>query len=101
MPFTGTGFVAWSVDLALILLLAAVALTLIRMARGPSLPDRVVALDLLAVLSIALIAVFAVATEQTAFLDVAIALALTGFLGTVAFARYAERRRRDRRTDRA
>ena len=101
MPFTGTGLVAWSIDLALILLLAAVALTLVRMVRGPSLPDRVVALDMLAVLSIALIAVFAVSTEQTAFLDVAIALALIGFLGTVAFARYAERRPTDQPADKA
>jgi multicomponent Na+:H+ antiporter subunit F len=35
--------------------------------------------------------VFAIVSEQEAFLDVAIALALIGFLGTVAFARYAER----------
>jgi multicomponent Na+:H+ antiporter subunit F len=42
--------------------------------------------------------VFVVATGRAAFLDVAIVLALVGFLGTVAFARYAERRDQQRPT---
>ncbi len=62
------------------------------MVLGPSLPDRVVGLDMLTVLMVAFAAAFAIAVEETAFLDVAIVLALVGFLGTVAFARYAERR---------
>jgi len=61
------------------------------MLRGPSLPDRVMALDLLTTLGIGVIAVYAIATDQPAFLDVAIATALISFLGTVAFAYYIER----------
>ncbi len=69
----------------------AFALTFVRLLRGPSLPDRVVAIDLLTALSIGIIAAYAIATEQPAFLDAAIVLALVAFLGTVAFAYYIER----------
>jgi len=73
----------------------AFALGFVRLARGPSLPDRVVALDLIAVISAAFMSVYAVETGQAVFLDAAIVLALIVFLGTVAFAQYIERRARD------
>ncbi|MEJ2556898.1 MAG: cation:proton antiporter [Anaerolineae bacterium] len=83
-------------DLALFLVLpvlsGAVILAFSRLVRGPSLPDRVVALDLMAMLGIGMIAVYAIATEQPVFLDVASVLALVTFLGTVAFAYYVEKR---------
>ncbi len=85
-------FLSWAVEIAFALLLAAMVLAVLRLARGPSLPDRVVALDLLTVLAVAFSSLFAIAAEEPAFLDVAIALALVAFLATVAFARYAERR---------
>lgn len=68
------------------LLSAAMFLAFFRLVRGPSLPDRVVALDLIATLSVGWIAIYAVATNQPIFLDVAVVLALIAFLGTVAFA---------------
>lgn len=68
--------------------------SLIRLVRGPSLPDRVVALDLLATLTIGITAAYAVAAGRTAYLDVAVILALVAFLGTVAFAYYLSWRRR-------
>lgn len=69
----------------------AMILALVRLLIGPSLPDRVVALDLMTSLGIGTIATYAIATEQAALLDVAIVLALVSFLGTVAFAYYIER----------
>lgn len=74
------------------ILALAVVLVFTRLVRGPSLPDRVVALDLMNTLGIGIIASYAIATGQSAFLDVAIAMALISFLGTVAFAYYIERR---------
>ena len=74
---------------------AALLFTFVRLARGPSLPDRVVALDLTAVIAVGIIAAYAIDVEQRVFLDVALVVALIGFLGTVAFARYVERRARD------
>lgn len=78
--------------LILPLLSLAVVMAFVRLARGPSLPDRVVALDLLTTLAIGMIAVYAIAMNQPVLLDVAIVLALLSFLGTVAFARYLEKR---------
>ena len=78
---------------ALILLCLAMLLAFLRLLLGPSLPDRVVALDLLTVLAVAFSALYGIAAGEPAFLDVAIALALVAFLATVALARFAERRR--------
>jgi multicomponent Na+:H+ antiporter subunit F len=66
----------------------------VRLARGPSLPDRVVALDFMTAVAVAASGVWAMATDNPVFLDVAMVLALITFVGTVAFARYLERRGR-------
>lgn len=78
----------------LAILSVAVVLAFIRLVRGPSLPDRVVALDLLSTVAVGIITVTAIETGQPILLEVAIVLALISFLGTVAFARYIERRTR-------
>ncbi|HEY7317392.1 MAG TPA: cation:proton antiporter [Candidatus Binatia bacterium] len=77
------------------MLVLAIFLAFFRLVRGPSLPDRVVALDLITVQIAAMLAVDTIATGQPVFLDAAIVLALISFLGTVAFARYLERRGHD------
>ena len=69
----------------------AFVLAFLRLVRGPTLPDRVVALDLMATIGIGFIAAYAVATDQRAFLDVAVVVGLIAFLGTVAFAYYVRR----------
>ena len=69
----------------------ALLLTFARLLRGPSLPDRVIALDMMATLGIGMVGVYALVTNQPALLDVALVLALLVFLGTVAFAYYIER----------
>ena len=70
----------------------ALLLNFWRLIRGPSLPDRVVAFDLMTSVAVGIMALYSIATEETVFLDVAIVLALISFLGTVAFARYLEQR---------
>jgi multicomponent Na+:H+ antiporter subunit F len=77
--------------IALALLSSALFVAFFRLARGPSLPDRVVALDLISTISVAIIAVYTIITDTPVLLDVAIVLALIAFLGTVAFARYLEK----------
>lgn len=72
-------------------LIIAMFVSFVRLVRGPSLPARVVALDLMGSLTVGIIAVYSVATKQAIFLDVAIVLALIGFLGTVAFAYFVEK----------
>jgi multicomponent Na+:H+ antiporter subunit F len=78
--------------LALALVGLGLLLTFVRLVRGPTLPDRVVALDLMGVLAVGMIAAYAVVTDQPVLLDPAAVLALVGFLSTVAFARYLKRR---------
>ncbi|MBI2090929.1 MAG: cation:proton antiporter [Deltaproteobacteria bacterium] len=73
------------------LLSLAILLALFRLMRGPSLPDRVVALDLTATIVIGFIAVYAVATERPLFLDLAMVSALIVFIATVAFAYFIEK----------
>ena len=69
----------------------ALLLAFVRLAMGPSVADRVVALDLIGVLSVGVIILYSVATGLQVFLDAAIALALVSFAGTIAFAKYIER----------
>jgi multicomponent Na+:H+ antiporter subunit F len=73
------------------MLCLALALGLIRLFLGPSLPDRVLALDLITMTGVGLIALYAIATDRSILLDVAIALGLIAFLATVAFAVFLER----------
>jgi multicomponent Na+:H+ antiporter subunit F len=79
------------IELALLVLAISLLLTFWRLVRGPSLMDRVVALELIASLVAGIVAVYAIGTDAPEIIDVAIALALVAFLGAVAFARYAER----------
>lgn len=69
-----------------------IVIALVRLLMGPDLPDRVVALDLIATLVICLASAYSVATDQPAYLDAAMVLALITFIGTVAFAYYLRRR---------
>ena len=82
------------VDIVFAMLVLAMFIAFIRLAKGPSLPDRVVALDVITAISAAILAVATIAMKQSVFLDAAIVLALISFLGTIAFARYLERRAR-------
>jgi multicomponent Na+:H+ antiporter subunit F len=74
-----------------LLLGLAVICTFIRLIIGPTIADRVVALDLLTVTAIGIIAVYAISMEQPVFLDVGVILALVAFLGTIAYAHLLER----------
>ena len=74
--------------IALGVLCLSFAITVWRVIVGPTLPDRILALDMLVAIAIGFIAVIAVKTGFTLYVDIAIALGLVGFLATVAFARF-------------
>ena len=78
-------------QVSLAMLGLALLIALVRLVRGPTLPDRIVATDLLGVLVVGLIVVLAGWSGVRATLDAAIVIALVGFLGTVAYATYVER----------
>jgi multicomponent Na+:H+ antiporter subunit F len=76
---------------ALAMLLVGMVLVLWRLARGPTAADRVIALDLLSMLVVAVLVAVSIHARETSYLDVAIAYACIAFLGTVALARYITR----------
>lgn len=76
-------------------LAVSVLMIFVRFLMGPSLSDRVVALDLLITTGVGIIAVYSIVTNQPAFLDIAMVLALIAFLGTVAFSYYLEKREKN------
>ncbi len=73
---------------ALLVLGIAFLLTVYRAVVGPTLPDRIIALDMLVGIVIGFIAVIALRSGYTLYIDIAISLGLVGFLATVAFARF-------------
>ena len=85
---TGAEAIDLATTICFVLLGVAVLATLVRVLLGPSLADRILALDTLTILGIGLIAVFAARAGLYLYVDIAVALALVGFLSTAAFARY-------------
>jgi len=89
---SGAEFLGLATIISLGILSLAFVLIIFRIALGPSLADRILALDMLVSIGIGYIAVLAIKTGFSLYLDVAIALGLVGFLATVAFARYVHHR---------
>lgn len=85
------GFLEISLEIGFICIVLSVVLAFVRLSKGPSLQDRVVALDFMTVAIVAFCGLAAIRYGTPAFLDVALVLALVGFLATVALARFAER----------
>jgi multicomponent Na+:H+ antiporter subunit F len=80
--------------LVLILLfgaLIAIALAVVRLLKGPSQADRIVALDVVFSANIVLTAVAALATDRVAFLDIGIGLSIVGFVATIVWARLIDK----------
>lgn len=81
-----------SLVVCLTILTVSMLLSLIRLIIGPSLPDRIIALETMTFMIMGIVAVYSILTGQKAFLDVALIISLISFLATVAFAFYLERR---------
>lgn len=87
----GQDVLAIVIEIALIMIGVAIAATFGRLVRGPTLPDRVVALDLIALFVVAAIGTYGISTGQSVLILPAIVLGLLMFVGTVAFAMYVEK----------
>ena len=85
---SGAGVLHLAADIAIVLLIAGILLVIVRLALGPNLGDRIMALDTMTMLAVGLIGAITVRTGLGLYLDIAIAVALVGFLSTVALARY-------------
>jgi multicomponent Na+:H+ antiporter subunit F len=82
---------AVSINVVYFMLSLALLFAFIRLTRGPSLPDRVVALELISSIVVGYVGVHAIETGIASLLDVAIVIALTAFLAAIGFARFVER----------
>lgn len=77
--------------IALALFGVAIAIALIRIIIGPSLPDRVIALDMIGVNLVSGIAIISVLFDTSAFLEVILILGILAFISTIAFSKFMER----------
>jgi len=68
----------------------AAVMAMVRLVRGPSLADRIVALDTLLFVGAAALSTFIVRTGETAFVPVIVVVALVAFVGTLVVARAIE-----------
>ncbi|GEA60732.1 monovalent cation/H+ antiporter complex subunit F [Vibrio comitans] len=76
-------------------LFLSLVMAVIRLIIGPTLADRVVALDLISFITIGYIALYTLYSGQMALLDIAVTLGLVAFLGTIAFARLIAKQSRE------
>lgn len=85
------GPLLWALYFALATMCVSILGALLRVLKGPSLADRVVALDLVAYLAMGFLTAYAILVGEENYIDAALVLGLLAFLGTVAVGRYIER----------
>ena len=80
--------------IALGLLIITFILSMIRLIKGPTLQDRVVALDMIGGVAAGMIIIFMILTDSPRYLDIALVLSLILFLGTAAIARFLNKEKK-------
>ena len=82
-------------DLLLWLVSVSLVVCFVRLYIGPDVPNRTVAFDVIAIHTVAIVALFAIRNQSPFLLDITIVTGVLGFLGTVMLARYLEQSQRD------
>lgn len=90
---TPDDFLWYATNASFAIIVLSLVLGFFRLTRGPTMNDRVVALDMMTITIMAFCGLYVIFTGETAFIDIAVVLALVGFLTTLALARFSERRR--------
>ncbi|AZO41580.1 K+/H+ antiporter subunit F [Mesorhizobium sp. M7D.F.Ca.US.005.01.1.1] len=83
--------IVWSVTIAQLLLVAAMACALLRLVRGPRAQDRILSFDALYVGAMLLLLTFGIRASSTVYFEAALVIALLGFVSTVALAKFLMR----------
>jgi len=86
---------AIGIEILIALLSISLVLCFLRLYIGPDVPNRTVAFDVIAIHTVAIVALFAIRNQSPFLIDVTIITGVLGFLGTVMLARYLEQSRRD------
>ncbi|MEK5330431.1 MULTISPECIES: Na(+)/H(+) antiporter subunit F1 [unclassified Lysinibacillus] len=76
---------------ALALFSVSIALSLYRVIKGPSMPDRAIALDTIGINLLSAIAIVSIVLKTKAYLEAILILGILAFIGTIAFTKYIER----------
>ncbi|WP_019557813.1 K+/H+ antiporter subunit F [Thiomicrorhabdus arctica] len=77
-----------AIPIAFVFISIAFVLSTIRLIKGPSVPDRILALDTLYINSIALLVLLGIHLESALYFESALLIALMGFVGTIALSKY-------------
>jgi len=77
--------------IALLIISVAMVGLVYRVIKGPTTPDRVIALDGIGINLVAIIAILSIMLRTSAFLDIILLIGILAFIGTVAFAKYLEK----------
>jgi len=88
---SGISLAAWAMDFAIVAVSLASGLCLWRLLRGPEVTDRILALDTLYVNAVALAILLGLRLDTALLFEAALLIAMLGFVGTVALARYVSR----------
>ncbi len=88
-----SGILGTALAITMLMIILALFAAAYRLMVGPTLPDRVVALDMVSMLLVVFLVIFKMISGINAYMYAAIGLALISFLATVAFAHYIERNR--------
>jgi multicomponent Na+:H+ antiporter subunit F len=83
------------IDFALYFLIALVILCLYRVIKGPTIADRVVAIEIMGIIVVGLCVILSISTGKAFLIDIGIAWIILSFIGTLTMAKYLERRRLD------
>lgn len=86
-------FFTISAYIALGIISFSTILTLTRFMKGPSLPDRVISLDVFAANLLAILAIYSVLSGEKTYLNVSLIMSLVAFVGTMTFAYYLVQKR--------
>jgi len=86
-----TPILQFATDASTAMLVLSLVMAFVRLVRGPSLPDRIISLDLLAIVVMGILSIHAIRTGEHVYMTAGIALALIAFIGTVALALYIRR----------
>lgn len=79
------------IRIALFFLALAMVALIYRVIKGPSMPDRIIALDAIGINLVAIIALISIELRTNAFLEIILLIGILAFIGTVAFAKYLEK----------
>ena len=79
------------IGLSLLIVAISTLLFVYRLVKGPSTPDRVIALDAIGINLIAITAIISIAINSNAFVEIILLLGILAFIGTVAFSKWLEK----------